>query len=360
MDHLIEEFERMTGIGPSLMEKAAADPMLGVLAKAFSVKVMKPTDVRYLMYRKVGHGVELEDQAARFGGILTSVEPKDADPKALMAFLKKHGAKAAPKVEGTPWDAEPLEELKQWGLMGKPHQEALKKGYVNLHLVHPSNAKTLKAENLAGMVVGAMMARHSNVSYIRDPQDIVGKSKMSLQDLKKDVMWEWVGFFHEESGYASEAEEWERADKLYSASVAMKKATVKIDKIKGKTGTPGYRVSIMPHPYKLKTESVERQEESVAGTILKQMGGPGRLKAMLGAKHFIDHGNALSFQFPNRKRSKGNYVKITLRGDDTYDMEFSAISGGGTKVKKVKTYSGIMFDQLQPLFTEWTGLYLRL
>jgi len=81
------------------------------------------------------------------------------------------------------------------------------------------------------------------------------------------------------------------------------------------------------------------------------------LKAMIGAKHFIDHGNALSFQFPNKQRSKGNYLKVTLRPDDTYDMEFSAISGGGTKVKKVKTYSGIMFDQLQPLFTEWTGLY---
>ena len=44
--------------------------------------------------------MELEDQGSRFGGILTSVEPKDADPKALMAFLKKHGAKPAPKVEG--------------------------------------------------------------------------------------------------------------------------------------------------------------------------------------------------------------------------------------------------------------------
>jgi len=202
MQHLIEEYNRLTGVGPSLTEKASADPMLGVLAKAFSVKAVKPADVKFLRYRKVGKGVELEDKASRLGGILTSVEPRDADPGDLLAFLKSHGAKPAPKVEAL--------------------------------------------------------------------------------------------------------------------------------------------------------------DESVARTILKQMGGSGRLKAMIGAKHFIDHGQSLSFQFPNRKRSKGNYVKITLRGDDTYDMEFSVISGGGTKVKKVKTYSGIYFDQLQPLFTEWTGLRLRL
>jgi hypothetical protein len=89
----LHEYRRMTGIGPSLMEKAAADPMLDVLAKAFSVKDVTPADVKFIRYRKVGKGIELEDQAERLGGILTSVEPSDADPKALVAFLKKHGAK---------------------------------------------------------------------------------------------------------------------------------------------------------------------------------------------------------------------------------------------------------------------------
>lgn len=90
----LHEYRRMTGIGPSLMEKAAADPMLDVLAKAFSVKDVTPADVKFIRYRKVGKGIELEDQAERLGGILTSVEPSDADPKALVAFLKKHGAKS--------------------------------------------------------------------------------------------------------------------------------------------------------------------------------------------------------------------------------------------------------------------------
>lgn len=99
MESYLPEYNRMTGVGPSLLEATAADPMLSVLAKAFSVKAVKPQDVKYLRYRKVGHGVELEDTVSKFGGILTSVEPKDADPKALVAYLKKHGSKPAPKVE---------------------------------------------------------------------------------------------------------------------------------------------------------------------------------------------------------------------------------------------------------------------
>jgi len=94
----VTEFNHLAGIGPSLCEKVAADPMLSTLAKAFSVKAVRPVDVKFIRYRKVGHGVELEDVASRLGDILTSVESKEADPKALVAFLKKHGAKPAPKV----------------------------------------------------------------------------------------------------------------------------------------------------------------------------------------------------------------------------------------------------------------------
>jgi hypothetical protein len=89
----LDEFRRLTGVGRSITEKTAVDPMLTVLAKAFSKKVVRLADVKYLRYRKMGKGVELEDAAGRLGDILTSVEPKDASPKALVAFLKKHGAK---------------------------------------------------------------------------------------------------------------------------------------------------------------------------------------------------------------------------------------------------------------------------
>ena len=192
------EYHRLSGVGPSLMEVASKDVMLEVLSRAFSTSV-QPSDLKFIRYRHVGKGVELEDMAGRLGGILTSVEPQDADPKALIAFLKKHGA------------------------------------------------KTFKAESLG---------------------------------------------------------------------------------------------------------------ESIANTILKQMGGAGRLRAMIGAKHFVDGGDTLSFKFPNRKRSRGNGVRVTLRPDDTYDMEFLSIAG--SKIKTVKKYSGIYADQLISTFENQTGLYLHL
>lgn len=103
------------------------------------------------------------------------------------------------------------------------------------------------------------------------------------------------------------------------------------------------------------------ESNQVAKTILKQLGGAGKIYAMLGKKtQLVSYPNALSMKFANRKTSKGNYVKVTLRPDDTYDMEFSSVTKGGLKVKKVKIYSGVMFDQLIPLFEKQTGLRIRL
>jgi hypothetical protein len=96
----------------------------------------------------------------------------------------------------------------------------------------------------------------------------------------------------------------------------------------------------------------------VADVILQQMGGAGRLKAMIGAHSFSTSGKDLSFLFPNRQRSKGNALKVTLRGDDLYDMEFLNVSVKGVKV--VKKHSGVYWDQLIELFEGQTGLYLRL
>ena len=95
-------------------------------------------------------------------------------------------------------------------------------------------------------------------------------------------------------------------------------------------------------------------EDDVATIILKQMGGFGRLKAMLGAKNFSKDASSLTFQWPSKQRSKGNAVKISLRGDDTYDMEF--FNGP----KSVKKYDGVYNDQLKSIFEKQTGLYLTM
>jgi hypothetical protein len=94
---------------------------------------------------------------------------------------------------------------------------------------------------------------------------------------------------------------------------------------------------------------------NIAETIASQMGGAGRLRAMLGAR-LVGYEDALAIKFPNRQRSKGNYVKITLRADDTYDMEFMNVTMKA--IKTVATYNRIYNDQLVEIFEKQTGWYL--
>lgn len=98
--------------------------------------------------------------------------------------------------------------------------------------------------------------------------------------------------------------------------------------------------------------------EDVSMTIAGQMGGLGRLKAMLGARNFVKMPNGLQFQWPNKQRSRGNVVKITLNGKDLYDMEFLNASTKGAK--SVKVYKDIYADQLGDIFEKQTGWYLSL
>ncbi len=121
--------------------------------------------------------------------------------------------------------------------------------------------------------------------------------------------------------------------------------------------------------------------KEVAMTILDQMGGVGRLKAMTGAKNFMyfdEKGvKGVSFDFPNRG-NKPNHIKITLdEASDTYNIEFGkkrAISwkrmarmheeGKETSMsdfyKVTSTHTDIYNDALQDVFEHYTGLYLRL
>ena len=118
----------------------------------------------------------------------------------------------------------------------------------------------------------------------------------------------------------------------------------------GKAPTKGFAAVVLEF-------APAKTASSVASTILDQMGGTRRLSAMTGAHAFADHGSGVSFLFPNRQRSKGNGIKITLR-NDLYDVEFRNVSIRGAK--KVKAYDGVYADQLVPIFEKQTGLYLRL
>jgi hypothetical protein len=101
-----------------------------------------------------------------------------------------------------------------------------------------------------------------------------------------------------------------------------------------------------------------RNGQEVAQTILKQMGGTGRLVAMIGAKDFIAYPNAVAFKFANAGAGKPNYVKITLAPSDTYDVEFGRVRGRDYKV--IKSFDDVYAESLRRVFESTTGLYLSL
>lgn len=98
------------------------------------------------------------------------------------------------------------------------------------------------------------------------------------------------------------------------------------------------------------------KRKEIAATILRQMGGTGRLVAMTGAKDFCAHESGVSFNFKGSKVA--NYIKVILNSMDTYDVEFGKIRGYTYRV--AKEMSGLHFDQLKEQFEEVTGLHLTL
>ena len=95
----------------------------------------------------------------------------------------------------------------------------------------------------------------------------------------------------------------------------------------------------------------------IAKTILNQLGG-NKFIAMTGAKN-LGHTNK-GLQMKIGKNAKGvTHVIIDLdRGKDLYDIEFVKFRGAKrTTIKKLK---GIYADQLGKIFTQYTGLHIRL
>lgn len=97
--------------------------------------------------------------------------------------------------------------------------------------------------------------------------------------------------------------------------------------------------------------------KQIAETTLMQLGGYGRLKAMIGAEFFsYDDKGTLTFKFKGCR--KANYLEVVLDADDTYTMVFLKITNPTRK--EVGKFSGLYCDQLQGIFENETGLYLSL
>lgn len=100
----------------------------------------------------------------------------------------------------------------------------------------------------------------------------------------------------------------------------------------------------------------EATDMTVAKEILRQLGG-NKFIAMTGAKNFGATDNSLTFKI-GKNSSSANWVKIVLNGKDLYDLSFIQVRGD--KIKTLKTYDDVYFDQLQEIFTSFTGMYTHL
>lgn len=98
--------------------------------------------------------------------------------------------------------------------------------------------------------------------------------------------------------------------------------------------------------------------QKVAKTILKQMGGMGRLRMMISAHNFAAEDNALSFHFKGSRTV--NVCKVVLEPSDTYRMELWHINSRTFETEKRSDIDGLYFDMLVNTFEEETGLFLSI
>lgn len=117
----------------------------------------------------------------------------------------------------------------------------------------------------------------------------------------------------------------------------------------------------------LSSQSPQPQVPYFAQEIIRQMGGIGKLRAMVGAKSFVysDQEESVMFGFMTGK-SGINKIKITLTPMDLYSVEFWQIPSTRAMLKGVEpalvggVHDNVYWEDLQDLFEAETGLYLSL
>ena len=98
------------------------------------------------------------------------------------------------------------------------------------------------------------------------------------------------------------------------------------------------------------------RNQEIAQTIIQQLGGGGRLVAMIGAKNFVAIESGLSFKFGACPQY--NYLSITLNGMDLYDLRLVKVRAHS--IVREKTVSGIYAEDLRQTIESETKLCLSL
>jgi len=99
------------------------------------------------------------------------------------------------------------------------------------------------------------------------------------------------------------------------------------------------------------------QGKDIATIIIQQLGGYGKLKAMINARNMAYDDNSLSFRFSGYR--KAVFCRITLTSLDLYHMRLFKVDKYGT-IKTAFELGGMYNDMLIPVFESATGLRLSL
>lgn len=101
---------------------------------------------------------------------------------------------------------------------------------------------------------------------------------------------------------------------------------------------------------------IEMTNQMIAKIIIEQMGGFGKLGAMINGRNYIAIENGVQFDFSGVR--KANKCVVTLNAMDTYEFELWKIT---KKIfKKIYALSDVYCDMLISVFEDETGLYLSL
>ena len=224
---------------------------------------------------------------------------------------------------------------------------------------HGGTRNKAEIENIAKYLMKKGDNKKDALDKIKQNYDYVSKKYRSASVSKKaDILTSLQESVNE--GKLSEDyknSEWE----VYVADENGKEKIVKKAKSK-RAGVILYNKLINSDNYyevgmRVVKESVdEGMTKQQADVTLKQLGA-NKFIAMTGAKQFSFGKQGLGFRIGKNSKSI-NYVRVDLKSNDLYDMEFIRIRG--SKIKVVKKVTGVYNDQLQKIFTKHTGLYTRL
>jgi hypothetical protein len=96
-----------------------------------------------------------------------------------------------------------------------------------------------------------------------------------------------------------------------------------------------------------------------ANTILEQLGGAGKLTAMIGAHTFMGtEEGTLTFQFRAKAHNGANRIHIVLNANDYYDVTF--YKGRGVNIRAIGSVYDVPAGSLRRVIQDATQLYLSL